>query len=74
MKKILKVVLVLMMAFGIQVAALSNVDAAQVSNLPDGKYTCLLYTSLLELYKLLIRNGGRNQKSLHHFLFLFFSI
>lgn len=38
MKKILKVVLVLMMAFGIQVAALSNVDATQVSNLPDGKY------------------------------------
>ena len=30
MKKILKVVLVLMMAFGIQVAALSNVDAVNI--------------------------------------------
>ena len=39
MKKLLKVVLVLMLAFGIQIATLSNVDAAQVSDLPDGKYT-----------------------------------
>lgn len=39
MKKLLKVVLALMMAFGIQVAALSNVDAAEASDLPDGKYT-----------------------------------
>ena len=37
MKKLLKVVLVLMLAFGIQIATLSNVDAAQVSDLPDGK-------------------------------------
>ena len=29
MKKLLKVVLVLMLAFGIQIATLSNVDAAQ---------------------------------------------
>ena len=39
MKKLLKVVLVLMLAFGIQIATLSNVDAARVSDLPDGKYT-----------------------------------
>ena len=39
MKKILKIVLALMMAFGIQVATFSNVNAQEVSNLPDGKYT-----------------------------------
>lgn len=39
MKKILKVVLALMMAFGIQVATLENVNAAETSILPDGEYT-----------------------------------
>lgn len=39
MKKILKVALALMMAFGIQVATLGSVNAAETSNLPDGEYT-----------------------------------
>lgn len=38
MKKIFKVVLALMMAFGIQIAALSNVDAAEVDLSQPGTY------------------------------------
>lgn len=39
MKKILKVVLALMMAFGIQLALLNEVSAQETSTLPDGSYT-----------------------------------
>ena len=41
MKKLIKGALALIMAFGIQVATLSSVDAVDVSNLPDGNYTVL---------------------------------
>ena len=38
MKKILKVALVLMMAFGIQLASLNGVSAQENGTLPDGSY------------------------------------